>query len=69
MGFHGVTRRRKMFMTFAVIGWCDENGRGWFDVDDEYERFRRRQRIHWMHLVGYVVSAILILIGMLLFGH
>ena len=40
-----------------------------FDVDDEYARFRRRQRIHRMHLVGYVVSAILVLIGMLLFWH
>ena len=40
-----------------------------FDVDDEYTRFRRRQRIHRMHLVGYVVSAALVLIGMLLFWH
>ena len=40
-----------------------------FDVDDEYERFRRRQRIHRMYLVGYAVSAALILIGMLLFWH
>ena len=38
-----------------------------FDVDDEYDRFRRRQRIHRMHLVGYVVSAALILIGMIVF--
>ena len=37
-----------------------------FDVDDEYQQFRRRQRIHRMHLVGYAVSAALILIGMLL---
>ena len=28
-----------------------------FDGDDEYARFRRRQRIHRMHLVGYAVSA------------
>ena len=48
-----------------VVG--DMNGEDGFDVDDEYERFRRRQRIHRMHLVGYVVSAALILIGMLLF--
>ena len=40
-----------------------------FDVDDEYDRFRRRQRIHRMHLVGYAVSATLILIGMLIFWH
>ena len=38
-----------------------------FDVEDEYDRFRRRQRIHRMHLVGYAVSAALVLIGMLLF--
>ena len=38
-----------------------------FDVEDEYARFRRRQRIHRMHLVGYAVSAALVLIGMLLF--
>ena len=35
--------------------------------DGEYLRYRRRQRIHRMHLVGYVVSAALVLIGMLLF--
>ena len=40
-----------------------------FDVDEEYDRFRRRQRIHRMHLVGYAVSAVLILIGMLIFWH
>ena len=44
-----------------------ETGGDGFDVDDEYGRFRRRQRIHRMHLVGYVVSAALVLIGMLLF--
>ena len=67
MSFHGVTRRRKMFMTFAVIGCVMKTGGVGFDVDDEYERFRRRQRNHRMHLVGYVVSAALILTGMLLF--
>ena len=36
------------------------------DFEDEYLRYRRRQRIHRMHLVGYAVSAALILIGMLL---
>ena len=40
-----------------------------FDVEDEYTRFRRRQRIHRMHLVGYTVSGAIILIGMLLFWH
>ena len=40
-----------------------------FDVDDEYDRFRRCQRIHRMHLVGYAVPAALVLIGMLLFWH
>ena len=44
-----------------------ENGVDGFDGDDEYARFRRRQRIHRMHLVGYVVSAALILIGMIVF--
>ena len=37
--------------------------------EDEYLRYRRRQRIHRMHLVGYVVSATLILIGMIVFWH
>ena len=37
--------------------------------EDEYARFRRRQRIHRYHLIGYAVSAVLILIGMLLFWH
>ena len=47
----------------------DMKGGDGFDVEDEYDRFRRRQRIHRMHLVGYVVSAALVLIGMLLFWH
>lgn len=33
--------------------------------DSAYERYRRRLRIHRIHLVGYVVSATLILAGML----
>ena len=45
----------------------DMKGGDGFDVEDEYARFRRRQRIHRMHLVGYAVSAALVLIGMLLF--
>ena len=44
-------------------------GGGGFDVDDEYLRFRRHQRIHRYHLIGYAVSATLILISMLLFWH
>ena len=40
-----------------------------FDFDDEYNQYRRRQRIHQMHLVGYVIFAALVLIGMLLFWH
>ena len=44
-----------------------EKGGDGFDADDEYDRFRRRQRIHRMHLFGYVVFAALVLIGMLLF--
>ena len=44
-----------------VVG--DMNG------EDEYARFRRRQHIHRMHLVGYAVSGALILIAMLLFWH
>ena len=59
------------------FGWCllsrqvdgMKKGGDGFDVEDEYDRFRRRQRIHRMHLVGYVVSAALVLIGMLLFWH
>ena len=47
----------------------DMKGRDGFDVEVEYDRFRRRQRIHRMHLVGYVVSAALVLIGMLLFWY
>ena len=38
-----------------------------FDFDDEYNQYRRHQRIHQMHLVGYVIFAALVLIGMLLF--
>ena len=38
-----------------------------FDHDDEYNQYRRRQRIHRMHLVGYAVSAAFVLISMLLF--
>ena len=44
-------------------------GEDGFDGDDEYARFRRRQRIHRYHLIGSAVSAALILIGMLLFWH
>ena len=46
-----------------------EKGGDGFDVDDEYLRYRRRQRIRRYHLIGYAVSASLILIGMLLFWH
>ena len=51
-----------------LVGEMVKGGDG-FDVEDEYARFRRRQRINRMHLVGYVVSAVLILIGMLIFWH
>ena len=51
-----------------LVGAMVKHGNG-FDVEEEYERFRRRQRIHRMHLVGYAVSAALVLIGMLLFWH
>ena len=51
-----------------LVGEMKRGGDG-FNVEDEYDRFRRRKRIHWMHLVGYAVSAVLILIGMLLFWH
>ena len=51
-----------------LVGEMKKGGDG-FDVEDEYARFRRRQRIHRMHLVGYAVSAALVLIGMLLFWH
>ena len=40
-----------------------------FDFDDEYNQYRRHQRIHRMHLVGCLISAALVLIGMLLFWH
>ena len=40
-----------------------------FDFDDEYNQYRRRQRIHRYHLIGSAVSATLILISMLLFWH
>ena len=40
-----------------------------FDSDDEYNQYLRRQRIHQIHLVGYVVSAALVLISMLIFWH
>ena len=46
-----------------------KKGRDGFDVDDEYLRYRRRQRIHRSHLIGYAVSATRILISMLLFWH
>ena len=51
-----------------LVGEMVKGGDG-FDVDDEYDRFRRRQCIHRMHLVGYAVFAALVLIGMLLFWH
>ena len=51
-----------------MVGEMGKGGDG-FDVEDEYARFRRRQRIHRMYLVGHVVSAALVLIGMLLFWH
>ena len=37
--------------------------------DSAYEQFRRRQRIHRYHLIGYAVFAALVLIGMLIFWH
>ena len=40
-----------------------------FDFDDEYNQYRRRQRIRRIHLVGYAVFAALILIGMIVFWH
>ena len=51
-----------------LVGEMEKGGDG-FAVEDEYDRFRRRQRIHRMHLVGYAVFAALVLIGMLLFWH
>ena len=49
-----------------LVGVMKKGGDG-FDVDDEYARYRRRQRIHRYHLIGYAVSSALVLIGMLLF--
>ena len=37
------------------------------DFEDEYLRYRRRQRIHRMHLVGYVIFAVIVLMGMIAF--
>ena len=51
-----------------LVGEMKKGGDG-FDIEDESVRYRRRQRIHRMHLVGYAVSASIILIGMLLFWH
>ncbi len=47
-----------------LVGEMKNGGVG-FDVDDEHVRFRRRQRIDRMHLVGYVVFAALVLVGMI----
>ena len=44
-----------------------EKGGDGFDVDDEYECYRRRQRIHRYHLIGFVILATLVLIGMIVF--
>ena len=57
----------RRLLDFAAVDWEMKKSGDGFDVEDEYDRFRRRQRIHRMHLVGYVVSAALVLIGMLLF--
>ena len=62
---YATLRRRKSNLLPLLAG--DMKCGDGFDADDEYARFRRRQRIHRMHLVGYVVSAALILTGMLLF--
>ena len=35
--------------------------------EDYYERFRRHQRIHRYHLIGFVIFAALVLIGMIAF--
>ena len=59
--------RRKSDLLPRLVG--DMKGGDGFDGEDEYARFRRRQRIHRMHLVGYVIFAALVLIGMLLFWH
>ena len=40
-----------------------------FDPKDEYARYRRRVRIHRIHLVGYVLFAALVLVGILIFWH
>ena len=48
-----------------VVGEMKKGGDG-FDADDEYQQFRRRQRIHRYHLIGYAVSSALILIAMLI---
>ena len=63
------TRGVSLYSTLLLRLVGDMKGGDGFDVEDEYDRFRRRQRIHRMHLVGYVVSGALILIGMLLFWH
>ena len=35
--------------------------------EDYYERFRRRQRIHRVYLIGFAILAALVLIGMIIF--
>ena len=38
------------------------------DIDEDYyERFRRRQRIHRVYLIGFAILAALVLIGMIIF--
>ncbi len=69
MFWHRVPDLWCQFGLLPRLGGEMEKGVDGFDGDDEYARFRRRQRIHRMHLVGYVVSAALILIGMLIFWH
>ena len=46
-----------------------EKGGDGFDVDEEYDRFRRRQRIHRYHLIGSAVFAAFVLIGMIVFWY
>ena len=59
----------RRLLDFAAVDWGMKKSGDGFDADDEYGRLRRRQRIHRMHLVRYVIFAALVLIGMLLFWH
>ena len=62
----GLTPWKKNVHSTRLIGEMEKGGDG-FDVEDEYDRFRRRQRIHRVYLIGFAILAALVLIGMIIF--